>query len=275
MASAAVRWPPPVPEPLPGRARTVATRPQRREGADSPSLPSRFHPRHRRSRSHGHRSPAFTLPPAAFESRLPPGGSAFGTFGAERRRGNLREGSIMRTDAQSCAQIESPRARVPYTARVEFSLPTVLRGSAHTAYWQRFLGAYGYTHFGAGAPHRTSRTKSSAAHTDRCHDAELRTALGPSQGGDIGISPIARTCEHLSGPRADTGGLRCAYSSLSEMRICFDESVVPGCERKIPDLVPKRLPPPFTNRQTSCASRRRALPRHPPVNCTSGDYGPP
>ena len=160
MASAAVWWPPLGREPLPGRARTVATRPQRREGADSPSLPSRFHPRHRRSRSHGHRSPAFTLPPAAFESRLPPGGSAFGTFGAGRRRGDFRDSSRVPAHAQSRADIESSRARVPYIAGCEISPATVLRAAALANYSKCFRAAYGHNRSRAGVPRRSPTTKS-------------------------------------------------------------------------------------------------------------------
>ena len=152
MASAAVWWPPLGREPLPGRARTVATRPQRREGADSPPLPSRFHPRHRRSRSHGHRSPAFNLPPAAFEPRLPPGGSAFGTFGAGTRRREFCNRSHVRTHAQSCAEFESPRARVLYIAGCELPPATVLRTGARDEYQTRYLTAYCHRRSHAGEP---------------------------------------------------------------------------------------------------------------------------
>ena len=56
------------------------------------------------------------------------------TFGAGRRCRKICDSSLMRTHAQSRAEIESPRARVPYMPGCEFSPPAVLPGSAHTAY---------------------------------------------------------------------------------------------------------------------------------------------
>ena len=44
------------------------------------------------------------------------------TFVAGRRWGDLPDRSIMRTSAQSCAGIESPRARVPKYGRMRFFL---------------------------------------------------------------------------------------------------------------------------------------------------------
>lgn len=64
-------------------------------------------------------------------------------FPPGRCSGDFADSSLVRTDAQSRAEIESSRARDPYMARCEFSLATALRERAHTEYCMRFLGAYG------------------------------------------------------------------------------------------------------------------------------------
>ena len=63
--------------------------------------------------------------------------------GAGRRRWDLVDSSLVRTDAQSCAQVESPRARVPYVPRCEFPPATVLRADSQPKYLKRFRAAYG------------------------------------------------------------------------------------------------------------------------------------
>ena len=65
------------------------------------------------------------------------------TFGAVRRRREFFDSPIVRRDAHSCAQLESPRARVPYMAGVEFFAATLLRVSAQTNYRTRYQAAYG------------------------------------------------------------------------------------------------------------------------------------
>ena len=65
------------------------------------------------------------------------------TFGAGRRRRDLRERSTMRTSAQSRAEIEPLRACVPYIAGREFSAATVMSVPALMLKRRRFLGAYG------------------------------------------------------------------------------------------------------------------------------------
>ena len=99
------------------------------------------------------------------------------TFVAERGCREIRDSSPVRTHAQSRAELESPRARVPYMAGREFSLATVLLGSAQTDYWKCFLGAYGSHRLRAEAPHRTSRTKSPAPPSDRRRYVELPTTI--------------------------------------------------------------------------------------------------
>ena len=49
----------------------------------------------------------------------------------------------MRTEAQSRAEIESPRARGPYTARCELSATTPPRMAAHIQYRRRYRCAFG------------------------------------------------------------------------------------------------------------------------------------
>ena len=62
---------------------------------------------------------------------------------ADTRRWNFVDSSLVRTHAQSCAEIESPRVRGPHTAGCEFSPATVLRRAALRLKRQRSLVAYG------------------------------------------------------------------------------------------------------------------------------------
>ena len=69
--------------------------------------------------------------------------NAFSSFVAGRRFGDFRHSSPVRTHAQSCPQIESPRARVPYIAGCENSPSTVPRPAALQSQGTRSLVAYG------------------------------------------------------------------------------------------------------------------------------------
>ena len=112
----AVRWHPFGREPQPGRPRSFATHPPRRNAADSP-LPSRILPRRRPSRSHAHCASAITLPPPSSGCLLPPGRPVSMTFVAGRRRGDWSNRSHVPAHAQARAEVEFPRVRVPSTAR--------------------------------------------------------------------------------------------------------------------------------------------------------------
>ena len=59
-----------------------------------------------------------------------------------RDKGNSAISSFMRTRAQPRAELESPRAPVPYAARCEFSPTTTLRPGAQTKYQARHPAAY-------------------------------------------------------------------------------------------------------------------------------------
>ena len=63
---------------------------------------------------------------------------------AETRRREICDSSLMHTDAQSCAQLESPCTRVPYIAGCDSSLSPVLRPDAPQWKRTRSLAAYGY-----------------------------------------------------------------------------------------------------------------------------------
>ena len=66
-----------------------------------------------------------------------------GTFVAGRRSGDFWVSSHVRTHAQTRAEIESPRVRVPYIARFNFLPTTPLRTAAHPQYWRRYRSAFG------------------------------------------------------------------------------------------------------------------------------------
>ena len=63
--------------------------------------------------------------------------------GAGRIGGDSPNRSHVPTHAQSSAEIEFSRARVPYVTRYAFSRPTVLRTAALQSKWRRSLAAYG------------------------------------------------------------------------------------------------------------------------------------
>ena len=68
---------------------------------------------------------------------------AVATFIAERTSGDLSNQTHVRTHALSRAEIESPRARVPYIAGWEFCPATAMRGCAPRFKRQRYPVAYG------------------------------------------------------------------------------------------------------------------------------------
>ena len=74
------------------------------------------------------------------------------TFVVRTRRREFWDSSLMRTHAQSRAEIESPRARVPYAAGWELPPGTRLRAGARVKYWNRSPGAYGHRRSSAGTP---------------------------------------------------------------------------------------------------------------------------
>ena len=63
---------------------------------------------------------------------------------AGRRRGDICDLSQVRTDAQSRAEIESPRVRAPYTARCLLRATTLLRSAAHNQYPRHYRSAFGH-----------------------------------------------------------------------------------------------------------------------------------
>ena len=73
-------------------------------------------------------------------------------FVAETRGGDFVDSSLVRTHAQSRAGIESPRARVPYTAGCELPAATPLRTAAQAQYRRRYRSAFGHRRPPTGAP---------------------------------------------------------------------------------------------------------------------------
>ena len=62
---------------------------------------------------------------------------------SEKKYGDFRDASLVRTHAQSHAEIESSRARYPYSARGGIFPTTALRAAALQLKPSRFLAAYG------------------------------------------------------------------------------------------------------------------------------------
>ena len=92
------------------------------------------------------------------------------TFVAGRRRRDMTEQTdprLVRIDAHHAPTLNLLARGRPGMAGCEVSLATVLRGSARTAYWKRFLGAYGSYLPICEAPHRMSRTKFTPPPGDR------------------------------------------------------------------------------------------------------------
>ena len=108
--------------------------------AESAPLPIRLH--HAVQQQHALGS---GIGPKLIDRRSPHASASRGmvTFVAGRRRGDFGDSSLVRMDAQSRAEIESPRARGPYTARCEYCPATGVRPDALQSKRQRFLFAYG------------------------------------------------------------------------------------------------------------------------------------
>ena len=190
-----VRWPTPVLQSLLVRARPPAPHAERHVDVDRQVAPRRY-------RRHSCRGHCRSGRPIAIGSMQPDprlrtksGRTPSTTFVAERRRGIFCDSWIVRTDAPSCAQLEPPRAPVPNMAGCEISPATMPRRIAHTAYWKRFLGAYGSHRPRAKAPHRSFRTKSSAPLSDRRPHVELPTtamSVAPTRGRNLPDSTLVR-----------------------------------------------------------------------------------
>ena len=98
--------------------------------------------------------------------------------------------SHMRIHAQTRAEIESPRVRVPYTARCKLPATTPLRRAAQAQYRRRYRSAFGHRRPPTGAPrpyvvdeypgamHPLTRWPWNTAHRDyhHSHDREVGKA---------------------------------------------------------------------------------------------------
>ena len=93
------------------------------------------------------------------------------TFVVSTRRRELRDSSIMRTPARSRAELESPRARVPYIAGCDLPPETRLRTGAHVKYPTRYPPAYAHFPSNGGTPFSYVR--------DEVHCAMLRLITRP------------------------------------------------------------------------------------------------
>ena len=156
MASSGVRWTPPVPVRLPGRVRTSSTHAQRCAGVDLRILPRHF--RWHGSRRHSYSRRPRTIGPMSLDRRrlgTKAGRASCASLVAGTSRGDFVDASFMRTEAQSRAEIESPRVRVPYSAGCELLVTTALRTAAHAQYRRRYQSAFGHRppRFGARLPY--------------------------------------------------------------------------------------------------------------------------
>ena len=133
-----------------------------------------------------------------------PHSTGFATFVAGRRRGEFCASSHMRKHAQSRAEIESSRARVPYTAGCEFSAATGVRAPAQPEYSKRFRGAYGPiaqepNHRIVRPPRNFWRHPSIGVATPDC-----RSPLRPSQRGELTTSSSGYACYAIRGTHPET-----------------------------------------------------------------------
>lgn len=84
-------------------------------------------------------------PPTPLRHGRPASSRGLGAPGCWSQKGDGGISAIspfMRARAQPRVEFESPRARVPYTARCEFSPTTTLRPGAQTKYQARYPAAY-------------------------------------------------------------------------------------------------------------------------------------
>ena len=91
-------------------------------------------------------------PPRTSSARLVRNPGTPMMFIAETRCWEFVNPSRVRSHAQSRADVEPSRARIPYTGEREFSSATALRADAHSNDWTCYLGAYGHFNSGARTP---------------------------------------------------------------------------------------------------------------------------
>ena len=126
--------------------------------------------------------------------------------GAGRRRRDICDSSIVRTDAQSCAQLEYPRARVLYMAGCEFSPLTLLRPVALQSKRTCFHRAYGVTqrHQTRGETHRLTNIRPVSPSVQQASGwTLLLPARGPMPRGQPLDHPAAAILPAASSPLAD------------------------------------------------------------------------
>ena len=97
-------------------------------------------------------------------------------FVVTTKRREFRDSSLMRTPARSRAELESPRARVPYTARCELPPGTRLRTCAHVNYPTRYPPAYAHSRSTDGTRFSYVGDESTAPCIGRSRDRGFRLA---------------------------------------------------------------------------------------------------
>ena len=171
-----VRWPAPVPESLLARARTPAPHAPRCTGIDLLVGPRRY--RWHSCGRHFRRSRTTLIGPMQCDPRQWPnyGRTPSATFVPGRRHRKICDSSPVRTHAQSRAELESPRARVPFIAGCEISLATALRRRAQFYRVVRYPAAYG--------PQVFERTRKQPVLGTREHESlrGTQTDTPPSEG---------------------------------------------------------------------------------------------
>ena len=120
------------------------------------------------------------------------------TFVAGRRRRDFSDPSLARTHAQSRAELESSRARVPYIAGWESSSATVLRTRAQQSKRTRSPAAYGLGQLTAQRLAQRQPTRSTGPmRWPRSRQFRKNRSSHVTQIRIVGIMSIRHSCEHM------------------------------------------------------------------------------
>ena len=117
------------------------------------------------------------------------------TCGAGTRCREFFYSSTVRTDAQSRAELECPRARVPYVAGWELPLATTMRAHALPSNSASSLAAYGHSNSPSEPPRLPAEEEPPLPSTARTRQHRTTTTVTFSADTSIPVPSIEHTCD--------------------------------------------------------------------------------
>ena len=174
-------------------------------------------------------------------------------FGAGRRPRESSDSSNVRIHAQSRAELESSRARVPYIAGCEFSPATVLRTGAQPKYPTRCRPAYGHCPSRAGPSRPDFRQKISGTCADSPREPRS-TSPAPFVAGTV--SGDFHNRSHLRTSAKQRLEIEClprGHYVCRDVQLASYHRPAQACASVEAETLPRRLRPPSVNSRSTAS----------------------